>query len=195
MNHHHLPRAVRVSKPAALRLAFLASAVAFSAAGLVSSTAQSPQQEEREFEYTSPKHMPIKIKVKNEERIKDLKNENWARELEIEVENTGAKPIYFISFSLGVPEWMAPGGKVIGQTFHYGRINLIDYTVKPGPEDTPLLPGATSSFKIPEQNLKAWEVIRAEHPNVTKLRFRINYINFGDGTGLLTDGTPLPPRA
>lgn len=184
-------RAIRISRSAAFPLAFLASAFALSAVGFVPSTAQSPEREEREIEDASPKQMPIKFKVKNEEKIKDLKNERWEHDLEIEVTNTGARPIYFISFSLGIPEARAPNGQVIGFTFHYGRINMIDYTVKAEPDDVPLLPGAPHVFRIREDNLKGWESVKAKYPNPKKLRLRTYYVNFGDGTGLLGDGTPV----
>ncbi|MCA1614053.1 MAG: hypothetical protein LC800_07865, partial [Acidobacteria bacterium] len=74
MQPHHLLRATRISKPAALLLAFLAFAFTLSAVSFMSSTAQTAQKEEREIEDITPKHMPIKFKVKNEEKVKDLKN-------------------------------------------------------------------------------------------------------------------------
>ncbi len=47
MQSHNLLRTFRISKHLALLLASLASALALSAVGFVSSTAQSPQKEER----------------------------------------------------------------------------------------------------------------------------------------------------
>ncbi|HEV7903011.1 MAG TPA: hypothetical protein VGO96_04145, partial [Pyrinomonadaceae bacterium] len=78
--------------------ALAASFLGLCAVGIVSGTAQSAQdnQNERKFENTIPTHVPIKVKVKNEQAFKNLKNKNWARELEIEVKNTGSKPIYFM---------------------------------------------------------------------------------------------------
>jgi hypothetical protein len=67
--------------------------------GIVSSTAQSAQddaKDERKFENTIPAHVPVRVKLKNEQAFKNPKNKNWARELEIEVKNTGSKPIYFM---------------------------------------------------------------------------------------------------
>jgi biopolymer transport protein ExbD len=50
--------------------------------------------EERELENTLPKHLPIKVKIKKEKEkaFKDLKNDKWLHELEIEVTNIGDKP-------------------------------------------------------------------------------------------------------
>src|SRR5689334_18813693 len=55
-----------------------------------------PQENERQLEDQIPKHIPIKIKIKKEKEagFKDLNNERWAREFELEVTNTGTKPIY-----------------------------------------------------------------------------------------------------
>ena len=196
MQPHRPLRALRISKPVALLLAFLASACALSYIGFVPSVAQSPQKEEREIEDTTPKHLPIKLKVRNEEKVKGLDNESWARYFELEVKNTSARPIYYISLGLGMPEVKAPDGTVIGFHFRYGRINMADYTARPTPDDIPLLPGETHVFTIPERNLKDWEILKAEYPNPSKLRITIHYLNFGDGTGFFgPDGTPLPtPR-
>ena len=60
------------------------------------SSSAAPQ--ERAFENKIPDHIPIKIKIKKEkeESFKDLKNEKWLREFELEITNTGNKPIYFL---------------------------------------------------------------------------------------------------
>ena len=59
--------------------------------------------QERIFENKIPAHIPIKIKVRKEkeESFKDLKNEKWLRQFELEVTNTGDKPIYFLYIMLG----------------------------------------------------------------------------------------------
>src|SRR5881394_75142 len=59
-------------------------------------------QEERVFENEIPENAPIKIKIKKEKErsFKDLKDESWVREFELEVINTSDKPIYFIYINL-----------------------------------------------------------------------------------------------
>jgi hypothetical protein len=66
-------------------------------------TSSSAAVQERVFENKIPAHIPIKIKIKKEkeESFKDLKNEKWLREFELEVTNTGDKPIYFLYIMLG----------------------------------------------------------------------------------------------
>ena len=78
----------------------LALFVTLCVVGVVSGTGQSDAKEEREVEDRIPAHLPVKFKVRNPEKAKDLKNEDWLRDIEIEVKNTGTKPIYFLRFSL-----------------------------------------------------------------------------------------------
>src|SRR5256886_2138983 len=64
------------------------------------SAAQAPaaqSRKERILENLIKKNVPIKVNVKKEkeESFKDLNNEKWVREFELEVTNTGDKPIYF----------------------------------------------------------------------------------------------------
>jgi hypothetical protein len=79
-------------------------------AGSHPATAQADQVSQsstsRSFENTVPEHLPIKVKIRKEKEdaFKDLANENWVRDLEIEVKNTGDKPIYYLDFGLEVPE-------------------------------------------------------------------------------------------
>ena len=46
-----------------------------------------------EIENKIPKNVPIKIEFEHQD------SEDWARDLEIKVTNTGKKPIYFYCFS------------------------------------------------------------------------------------------------
>src|SRR5215212_7525461 len=89
----------RVAVKTFFRLCFLCLAFA-----VTPSLAQSP--EERELEDRIPKHLPIKVKIKKEkeEAFKDLKNEKWVRDFELEITNTGDKPIYFLSLLIDLPE-------------------------------------------------------------------------------------------
>ena len=60
-------------------------------------TSTSAAFQERTFENKIPAHIPIKIKIKREkeQKFKELNNEKWLREFELELTNTGDKPIYF----------------------------------------------------------------------------------------------------
>jgi hypothetical protein len=161
---------------------------------LIPSIAQST---ERELEDTVPKHLPIKVKIKKEKEkaFKDLKNEKWVRDLEIEVTNTGDKPIYCLSLNLILPEIKAPNGYNIIFPLFYGRSQLGDIETKAEPDDIPIKPGETYIFKIGEGNALGWEAFKRKenwpHPKKVILHFQI--LSFGDGTGFLgTSGTPFP---
>jgi hypothetical protein len=68
------------------------------------SSAQSP--EERVLEDLIPKHLPIKVKIKQEgkeDSFKDMKNDLWVSDFELEVTNTGEKPIYYLYLMLLLP--------------------------------------------------------------------------------------------
>src|SRR5438270_12982326 len=88
-----------------LLLFFLFVAAVFLIQGVLTlGVAQST--EERELKDKTPTHVPIKIKIKAEKEklFKDVTNENWLRDLEIEVTNTGNKPIYYIGLTIEMTE-------------------------------------------------------------------------------------------
>jgi hypothetical protein len=154
-------------------------------------------KEERELEDRIPKHLPIRIKIKKEkqERFKDLTNEHWARDLEIEVTNIGERDIYFLSLGLFLPEIKSADGKDISFPLYYGREELANLPAKARSDDTPIKPGETFVFKLLENNVLGYEAFNRELkrmlPKRVVLRFRM--LNFGDGTGLEGwDGTFFP---
>lgn len=117
--------------------------------GLVSSQAQgSPQK--RELNNRIPPHLPLKVEVKN------LNSENWTQDLEIEVKNSSDKPIYLLDLFLTLPEIKTSDGYPVGFALRYGRIQLVDYTTPLQPEDVPIQPGETHTFKITEAEAKGW---------------------------------------
>ena len=154
----------------------------------VASRAQNSAQE-RTLEDKIPTHIPIKIKLKN------LEKEDWARELEVEIKNTGNKPIYFVQLSLILPESKAADGTPSGFPLRYGRTELIEIANHATPEDVPLMPGETYTLKLPERLVRGWELFQAKHNKPTPKRVVLifNALNFGDGTGFVrTDGIAVP---
>lgn len=90
-------------KSSVVRTLLSATMLTLCAFGVAPGTAQSPEQEatpaadsseERKLHDAIPSHLPVKIKVKN------LNNKKWLQDLEIEVKNTGQKPIYYLLISL-----------------------------------------------------------------------------------------------
>ncbi|HYO63481.1 MAG TPA: hypothetical protein VER08_07480 [Pyrinomonadaceae bacterium] len=154
-----------------------------------------PQAEEREIASKIPAHLPIKVKVKNPEKVKDLKNEKWLGELEVEVKNTGDKPVYFLYLSLHLPGVVGPSGAEIGHQLRYGRGDLIDLAAPLQPEDVPLRPGESITVKVPASSVKGWESYKSEKglPPPKKVEIVFQLLNHGDGTGFMGPlGSPKP---
>jgi len=143
-------------------------------------------QGERSIENTIPKDVPIKVRIKKEkeESFKDLKNEMWAREFELELTNTGDKPIYYLEI-LMVTDVKAADGHRIVFPLQYGRVGLGDIISKPRPDDVPIKPGETHIFKIHPGQVPAWEQAqRSENRSQPrKMRLELQSLSFGDGTG------------
>jgi hypothetical protein len=163
--------------------------------GVVPSTAQS-QPEARELDDKIPKHLPIKVKVKN------LDKQNWVREVEVGVKNTGDKPIYFLSFSLRMPEVTDENGVVVAFGLKYGRDGLDDFEGRPTPEDVPIYPGEIYIMKLPEREITGWEGARKHYkwPEPKKFHIKFRRLHYGDGTGFTTSGalpvhSPNPPSS
>ena len=180
-------------------LVILVAFVSFLAAvfGIMSGSAQTPEKEGREVVDKIPKHLPIKIKVKKEkeEKVKDLSNDGWLGELEVEVKNTGTKPIYLLDIVLFMPDDFAPDGVNLGCMLKYGRAELVDFSEPLRPDDVPVKPGEVVVLSVPANLVEGWKRGRAKGTltNPKKFEFLFHQINFGDGTGFLgTDGGPIP---
>src|SRR5205085_7879612 len=114
------------------------------------SMAQSTMQE-RELEDKIPTHIPLKIKIKN------YQGEHFLRGLEIEVTNTGNKPIYYLLLLLDLPEIVSPNGATVGYSLTYGNVKLHDFENRLGLEDVPIQPGESYVFRLPENRWRGWE--------------------------------------
>lgn len=194
---HPQTRLASCRRKLTLQLALLASLAALCGVGLVSGSAQS-SKEEREIVDKIPTHLPIKVKVRNLEKVKDLKNDQWMRDVEIEIKNTGTKPIYFLRLDIFFIDVERNPGEQIGYFFRYGRPELIDFAKRPTPEDVPIKPGETHVFKMPESYAKGWSnyKTREKKPHPKKVGLRFHELGFGDGTGFrTTGGLPVPNKS
>lgn len=178
-------RGVRLALQLCVVLGVCATALVF--------TARSRAQE-REFRNNIPAHVPVKVKLKNEEKFKKLENKEWARELEIEVKNTGAKPIYYIYVIISMPD-VRDGAYSLAFQVKYGRKELAFFDTPLQPDDVPIRPGESVTLKVPENQVGPYERWRdrqgKEDPK--KVEFNMQFINYGDGTGFeSTQGHPVP---
>jgi hypothetical protein len=158
---------------------------------------QEEKVEERELKDEIPKHVPLRAKIRKEKEkeFKDLKNERWARDFELEVTNVGDKPIYEFYLLLNTDVKAAAGFR-IGSAVSYGRTELGTVGAMPTPDDIPLKPGESVILKIHPGQLDAWDVMRKKEsrPFPKKIDVVFQSLNFGDGTGLYGSGGELLPR-
>jgi hypothetical protein len=162
--------------------------------------AKAQAKEERTLEDKIPKHLPIKVKIKadKEKEFKDVDNPQWAHNLELEVTNTGTKPIYFFVLLVRLPEPEIREGKIVFP-IRYGRTDFSmfqDVLERAKPEDVPIKPGESFTFKVNYGNLRAFERFQAKlgWPNPKKLIVEHQEMSFGDGTGFRwVEGAPWPP--
>ncbi len=159
-------------------------------------TWSSAAMQERVLENKTRKEVPIRLKIKKEKEnsFKDVKNEKWVREFGLELTNTGEKPIYYVFLDLITDVKM--GGKPLGFSLRYGRAALGDLVSKALPDDVPIKPNETYSFKIHPGQIPAWEqsVAEGRHAQATKLLVAVQGISFGDGTGFFGN-TPYPSQS
>jgi hypothetical protein len=142
----------------------------------------------RMLENNIPAHIPIKVQVRN------LHHEHWARDLEVEIKNTGDKPIYYLKLLLVMPE-VKENDESVAFVLRYGRPELLRFSEHPTPDDIPLSPGASCVLKVPESSSKGWELAKAHRGKTDPQRISLVFqlLNFGDGTGFgRTDGVPIP---
>ena len=160
--------------------------------------AQVPAKEERVLENLIPKHVPLGIRIRKEKEkeFKDLKNENWAHDFELEVTNTGNKPIYEF-YLLLVTDVKANAGFRIVAPVYYGRKELGTISTLATPDDIPLKPRESVILKIHPGQLQAWDYIRRteNRPHPKKIQVKLEGLSFGDGTGYGgEDGVALPRK-
>lgn len=155
------------------------------------------QGDERKLENTLPKHVPLGIKIKKEKEkeFKDLNNENWARDFELEVTNTGDKPIYEFYLDLILDVKDSTGQNVLSSV-DYGRVELGDHRERATADDVPIKPGESVVVKIHPGQLAAWDIIRRTEgrPHPKTIQMKLEGLSFGDGTGLGPGGDPLPRK-
>jgi hypothetical protein len=192
MNPHTVLAHLKALRLNAVQILLFTLFLAVCGVGFVSSTAQSSQDdpnasasEEREFKNTIPEHVPVKVKLKNEQAFKKVDNKNWARDFEIEIKNTSSKPIYFLVMNVHMSDILIAGNPLIFQV-RYGRLELVHLETPLQPEDVPVLPGESITIKISEGYVQGYEQNRdAENrPDPKKIALKLQRINFGDGTGI-----------
>ena len=154
----------------------------------------------RQLDNRLPKHLPISVRLKRdkEKAFSELENEQWLSEFELEVKNTGERPIYFFRLVL-IPETGKPASeRTLSFTLQYGRDDLVSLEAPVIPEDVAILPGEGVVLRIPAKELAGWDHLKkvqqwpAEWSKPKKATLMFETLNFGDGTGF--DGGDGEPR-
>jgi hypothetical protein len=158
-------------------------------------TSGSAALQERILESLVKQELPIKVKIKKEKEqsFKDLNNRKWVREFELEVTNTGDKPIYFLYINL-ITDVKIDETTPLVFNLMYGRPELGDLVSKALPDDVPIKPKESYVLKFHPGQIPAWEssVAEGNHPDAMKLQVLPQLLSFGDGTGYFVN-TPYPP--
>lgn len=144
-----------------------------------------------EIEVKIPKNVPIKVEFENQD------SEDWAQDLEIKVTNTGEKPIYYLAFRLMIVNETIDGIP-IGYQLNYGGKHLYsEGEVLAQSEDVPIYPGDYHVFKIRAESSRARKNRRLNYglqTDVQKSLLRFYFLNFGDGTGIMSPGKPFKKK-
>jgi hypothetical protein len=152
------------------------------------------QMQERLLQNNVKKEVPIKLKIKKnkEKSFKDLKNGKWVSEFELEVTNTGDKPIYFLYIMLTSD--VKQNGYPMVFPLQYGRRELGDIITRAKPEDVAIKPGETYVLTIHPGQIETWEkaVLEGEQPDATTLSAELQMLSFGNGYGYFGN-EPYPP--
>lgn len=158
-------------------------------------TSSSAAWQERIFENKIPAHIPIKIKIKKEKEqsFKDLKNEKWLREFELELTNTGDRPIYYIEIVMDTGVKFDGSGPEIVFPLRYGRAELGDIVTKATSDDVPIKPGETIVLQAASEDLWERGVREKRWSEAIKVEVIIQVLTFGDGTGYWGTGLYPPP--
>lgn len=124
------------------------------------------------------------------------KKEHWLRDLEIELRNVSAKPIYEVYFLLLLLDDKGPSGIPVGFDLEYGRSELLHPKERASPRDKPFGPRESVIIKADKRVWEGYE-IRIVNENVAEqasynVRMIVVGINFGDGTGFINGGAPYP---
>jgi hypothetical protein len=161
------------------------------------------QTSERVLVNRIPAHVPLRIgfRAGKEAVFRKLDNEQWVKEFELEIRNTGDKPIYSLEFALELPDMTPAADRTPVFLMHYGRVDLLSFETPLTAADIPIKPGESVVIRVDNNDIEAWEHFRKvgnwQLPKKVNLLF--SRLTFGDGTGL--DGgdarpwpEPKPPR-
>ncbi len=129
--------------------------------------------------------------------VKNLEND-WLKDLEVEVENQSGKPIYYLAIDFTLPDVPKDEqGRSYGWFLSFGNWKLLNPNTRATPDDVAVPIGQKISLKVPDYDWKGlqYHIVQKGYSAVStrKILVRITEISFGDGTGFL-GGAAFPPK-
>ncbi len=165
---------------------------------------QSPK--ERKYKVRTFRNMPVAVKeVRNLQKGED----EWFRDLEIEVENISDNPIYFIGLGIEFPDIPAPppetradgttpSRSTTGVGVSFGALRLGDVRNLATADDISLKPGEAHVFKVPDGFVEGFESMKRNGkvpPGASKnIEIGFSVVSFGDGTGYIAGEKRVYPK-
>ncbi len=129
--------------------------------------------------------------------VRNLEND-WLKDVEIEVENKSGKPIYFLSVDFMFPDIPRNEGRGYSWSLFFGNSALMQIQNRASSQDLAIESEQRQTLKVPESLWKGLQyylenVRGLSIKNARRVVIRIAEISFGDGTGFL-GGAAFPPN-
>ncbi len=143
----------------------------------------------KKIENRIPKNVPLKVEFKNYE------SENWIRDLDIVVTNTGEKPVHFLFLSLTL-DVKAEDGNVRGFALLFGNGDLYSTEAEAKMGDPSIAPDTNFIFKINEKSALAWDLRKAKGNFLEPQKgfLGLGWISYGDGSGFRGGGSSFKKK-
>jgi hypothetical protein len=167
---------------------------------MTKTSSQQPDGAKRRAIDASSRKIPVRLTS-----VRNLDTEDWLKEMEIEIENTSNRPVYYVQLVISFPDVSkrrevdgVPRGLVT--TVQYGRK---EFSMHPGElakaEDIPIQPGEKVILKLAPEHYEGLKRHLSQHnlPEsvVKRLRVRVDELSFGDGSGYRVGSVPFFPRS
>ncbi|MGH9947308.1 MAG: hypothetical protein ACRD6X_08925 [Pyrinomonadaceae bacterium] len=164
--------------------------------GIFMLTTTSASGQLTEIENKLPKSVPLEVEFKNYDK------ENWWRDLELKVTNTGKKPIYYLWLILQMNVTNPVSGRQGAISFKFGDLRKFYPASSDGiadANDPAILPNKSYTFYVSAASVKAWDMLSERGDFIEPRKAELDHggTRFGDGTGLESGGSPIkknPPR-
>ena len=145
-------------------------------------------QRERKIDIRVSEKIPVKLTIPDDaiNAFKLSDNREWPKSFKVAVTNTGTKPIYFLRLKLitDVREVQS-----LSFVMDFGRSELVLPRHRATETDPSIKPEETKIFVLLADQLKEWieNVKRQSHADAGRTWLVIDVINFGDGTGFVSN--------